>query len=67
MNALTVEIYARVYALNAEIELAKVANAERERNGYAPAYGEEAFDDIRNRLEGLANQLREAQLDGRVS
>lgn len=57
MNAITTEFFLRGLALSAELEMAKAANASRADQGYAPAYGEEAFDNIRNRLEDLANQL----------
>ena len=56
----------RIHSLNAEVEALKIeveamnaANLERERQGKAPAYGEEAYQKKADEFRGVAFQIRE--------
>lgn len=57
MTPQTVRIMALITAAQARIEGMKAANAEREANGYAPAYDGDAFFEEFSRLELLANEV----------
>jgi len=46
---------AALEALITDREGMMVMNAERVRNGNAPAYGEEAFFNLANQMRGLVN------------
>jgi hypothetical protein len=46
MNARTAFVNARVAMLNARIVEMQTANAERERNGHAQAYDDNAFAEV---------------------
>lgn len=57
MDAWVVAKFAQIEAIKAEIEGMKIANLIRERNGEAPAYGEDAFIGMAKDLQSIANSL----------
>ena len=54
MTHYDVKRLALVLAVQSEVEGMKAENMLREQNKQSPAYGEEAFNDIANRLSDLA-------------
>jgi len=50
---------AQMWAEVATMEGMKAANLVRERQGYAQAWPEEAFDEVANRLGGLSQRIEE--------
>lgn len=56
MSPNLVNILARIYAVNAEVEAMKAANYEREANQQALAYTDKDFHHAQWQLENLASE-----------
>src|SRR5580704_16136626 len=54
MTNKTVRYFAEALACSAELEGMKALNIERQRNGYALAYGDDAFQEVANKLTHIA-------------
>jgi len=58
MNGQVVAIQCQMMSFYAQIEGMKAENTERERNGYALAYGDAAFCNVARELDNLAIEAR---------
>ena len=54
MKVHDIKMLAEIAAIKAEIEAMKIANTLRERNGHAPAYGEDDFMKAAEELRVIA-------------
>lgn len=64
MNAVTTRIMIEAFAINAEIESMKAANAERAQRGESMAYTEKSFQASADALSILARDLFNAWQQG---
>jgi hypothetical protein len=64
MNAVTVEMLARILACHAEMHAMVAANQQRLMNNQAIAYDELAFDKVAQNLRAHADQMNLWRKDG---
>lgn len=57
MHSTNLRIWGLIQAEMVRVEAFKAANVERERNGYALAYDEAAFEEAADRITALVEQF----------